>query len=145
MRYPIFAIALFLWPQPFAQASDCGKRPVMTTTRQDGTKVGVLISDAQFAKAPSWSIGDGEPPLPISKAVEIGRKWAAVEYKRYDSVRIQSISLSQSSCMSDSRKWYYMLHFVPVMDGNPVYGGGNFAAVLLDGTIVGPTQLKDGF
>jgi hypothetical protein len=36
-----------------------------------------------------------------------------------------------------------MLHFVPVMNGNAVYGGGTFAAVLLDGTIIGPTKLKD--
>jgi hypothetical protein len=44
----------------------------MTTIGLDGTKIGILISEGQFAKAPSWSVGSGEPPLPISKAVEIG-------------------------------------------------------------------------
>ena len=125
--------------------ADCGSHAVMRTTRDDGTKIGIVISDAQLAKAPSWSPTKGEPPLSIAQVVKISSGWAKNHFKRFDSVEIRSIRLSEVGCFSGNRtqSWYYLVDFTPVIDGGRVYSGGHFAAVLLDGSVVGPTELKE--
>lgn len=126
-------------------AADCGSRAVMTTTREDGTKIGVVVSDAQFANAPTWSPDKGEPPLSIAQVVKVSSTWAKEHFKRFDSVQVQSISLSEIGCTPGKRSWYYLVHFAPVIDGSRIYSGGHFAAVLMDGTVIGPTQVKSDF
>ena len=66
-------------------------------------------------------------------------------FKRFDSVKIQSISLSEAGCEPGKRSWYYLVHFTPIIDGSRVYSGVHFAAVLMDGTVVGPAQVKNDF
>ena len=95
-----------------------------------------------MTKTPKWSPGEGEPPLPISQVVAIATKWAKGKYTRYDSVKIRSIDLDERGCGSLKGHWYYIVNFTPVIDGNAVFGSGNFAAVLMDGTVIGPQVVK---
>jgi hypothetical protein len=124
---------------------DCGDHPVITTTKDDGTTIGIVITDEHLRKSPRWSIEAGEPPLSISKAVAAAKAWGKKTYTRYDDVRIQSISLDAIGCRSVRDKWYYLVHFSPIIDGNAVFGGGFFAAVLMDGTVIGPVPVKRDF
>ena len=128
-----------------AQSRECGNHPVLTTTKEDGRTIGIIISDEQRRKAPNWNIDSGEPPLSISKAVVAAKAWAKKTYTRYDDVQIQSISLSSFGCSSMKDKWYYTVSFTPIIDGNAVFSGGYFAAVLMDGTVVGPVPVKRDF
>ena len=83
----------------------------------------------------------GEPPLSVSQAYKRVQQWAKSEYSRYDSVGVREIAISEFSCSLVEDIWYYRIDLVPVFDGNEIWGGGNFAAVLMDGTVVGPTEL----
>ncbi len=113
---------------------------VMTTTRDDGKTIRLMIAESQFAQAPKWKLGEGEPPVSISQVREAALAWAESEYSRYDSVEISSISLRESGgCSSNPRHWFYVVDFRPVIEGNRIWGSGNWAAVLLDGTVIGPT------
>jgi hypothetical protein len=127
-----------------AQDRGCGKRPVITTKLEDGTSIGVLVSEAQHKKAPAWSPGRGEPPISIARVADIAEKWAKVKYRDYDSVKIQSINLSEYGCYGEPKYWHYIVHFIPVKNGQPQFGG-YFAVVLLDGTLIEPTRVKDAF
>lgn len=124
---------------------DCGDHPVMTTTKDDGTTIGIVISDEQRKKSPAWEIESGEPPLSISKAVAAATDWGKKTYTRFDDVRIHSISLSSIGCHSVKDKWYYLVSLSPIIDGNAVYGSGYFAAVLMDGTVIGPVPVERDF
>jgi hypothetical protein len=124
-----------------AQNPNCGKFPVMTSKLLDGTSVGVFISEAQFKKAPKWS-GSGEPPLSIGRAIEIAEKWGKAKYANYDSARIRGINLSEYGCPGQPSYWYYSIHFAPVKDGRSSYGG-HYVVLLLDGTLIEPTKVKD--
>ncbi|NNG02516.1 MAG: hypothetical protein HKM95_00240 [Inquilinus sp.] len=137
-----FTVAVLLAASD-ALASGCGGHPVLSTTREDGTSIGLVISGEQMAETPVWLPEEGEPPLPLSHAARIALEWAEGVYTRYDSVHIHSINLRSYGCWSsrgpDLRsRWYYVFNFAPVIDGNSVFGGGNFAAVLMDGTVIGP-------
>ena len=129
----------------YAEGPDCGDHPVMTTTKDDGTAVGIVITDDQRRKSPTWNIESGEPPLSISKAIAAAKVWGKKTYTRFDDVRIHSVSLSSIGCYSVKDKWYYLVNFSPIIDGNAVYGSGYFAAILMDGTVIGPVPVKRDF
>ena len=140
----IFAFAVLMLSSGLAHAG-CGDRPVMTTQKEDGTTIGVVITEEQQNKAPKWKPGSGEPPLSLSKAIDAALAWGKKNYKRYDDVQVQSISLSAIGCSTAKDKWYYLVHFSPIIDGNALYGSGYFAGVLMDGTVIGPTPVKRDF
>ena len=105
-----------------AQAFECGQGPVLSTTKADGTKIGLFISEDQIMASPKWSPENGEPPLPLSRAATITKQWAKAEYKRFDGVNIQTINLNPYGCWKHRDHWYYVFHFSPVIDGNALYG-----------------------
>lgn len=144
MKYIVALITLFLAIGAAAQDRGCGKRPVIKSKLDDGTTIGVLVSEAQHKKAPTWAPGRGEPPVSIARVADIAEKWAKVKYRDFDSAKIQSIDLTEYGCYGEPKYWHYVVHFIPVKAGKPQFGG-YFAVVLLDGTLVEPTKIKDAF
>jgi hypothetical protein len=145
MRIAILTLLVAVATGAHAGVPNCGDRPVMTAMKDDGTAIGIVISDEQRKKSPAWNIESGEPPLPVSKAVIAAKAWGKKTYTRYDDVRIHSISLSPIDCFSVKDRWYYLVTFSPVIDGNAIFGSGYFAAVLMDGTVIGPVSVKRDF
>jgi hypothetical protein len=93
-------------------------------------------------RAPRWTDLNSEPPIALIKATQIALQWAKLEYHRFDDVEINEINLRKSYCSSLSDTWYYVIDFAPIIDGNRILGSGYFAAVLMDGTVVGPKRSK---
>ncbi len=122
--------------------SACGKFPVMSGTKEDGTRVELILDSDQIKKTPAWSPGQGEPPFSVQRAVEVGITWANDHYKRFDSVEVSQISLRPFGCSTERNHWYYVIDFTPVMDGSRMHSSFYWAAVLFDGTVVGATESK---
>ena len=97
---------------------------------------------AQISSSPPWTPEAGEPPLALSKAVQLATEWAKKEYKRFDGVQVRSINVTAYGCPAPKDRWYYTVHFAPIMDTIPLLVPGYFVAVLMDGTIIGPTTVK---
>lgn len=121
----------------------CGKTPVVSTEVR-GKRIELILDGAAIAKTRTWTPASGDPPLSVSKAAAAALAWAKVRYKRYDSVRITELGLKEYSCSQLSNHWYYLVEFSPSIDGNRLYGSGNWAAVLMDGTVVGPIETSVG-
>lgn len=119
----------------------CGSGyPVLSTEKDDGTKIGLFISSEQVEATVSWDPGKSEPPLSVSDAYRLAREWGKKEYVRYDSIEVRELKLTKYRCSSVSNRWYYVIDFAPVIDGNELWGSGNWLAVLMDGTIIGPRE-----
>ncbi|MEO0953031.1 MAG: hypothetical protein AAFY44_17135 [Pseudomonadota bacterium] len=123
-------------------AYDCDDSPLIQTKKRDGTTIGLFVAQAQFDAAPKWEPTDGEPPLSISAAHELVLAWAAESYGRYDDVSVREISLTSTFCF-ETRHWFYRFDLVPEIDGNKLMGSGNWAAVLMDGTVIGPRRIEE--
>jgi len=134
MKYLAIIILLTTW---FNSAWACGERPVMSTHKKDGTQIGLFISKEQIKNAPKWTPSNGEPPLSITSAYKIIKKWSKDRYKRYDRVVIKEISIKKHGCSVVKDRWYYVFDINPVIDDNELWGGGNWAAVLMNGTVIG--------
>ena len=142
MHVLFIAISLLSASQVFAQEQSCGSQAMMTMTKADGSKLGLFIPFAQISSSPPWTPETGEPPLALSKAVQLATEWAKKEYKRFDGVQVRSINVTAYGCPAPKDRWYYTVHFAPIMDTIPLLVPGYFVAVLMDGTIIGPTPAK---
>ena len=140
----VLLLLIGLWGANLAFAEDqpCGSQAMMTMTKGDGSKLALFIPPAQISNSPAWSPETSEPPLPVSKAVQLATEWAKKEHKRFDGVQVRGINLGTYGCPAPKDRWYYTIHFVPVMDTIPLMVPGYFVAVLMDGTILGPTPVK---
>lgn len=115
----------------------CGDRPVISTRTENGAQIGLFISQQQIEATQKWSPKMGEPPLSISSVYNLIEEWATIEYTRYDGVKIKEISLKQYRCSLVNHRWYYFIELSPVIEGNELWGSGNWVAILMDGTIIG--------
>ncbi len=138
---PFLAFLVLLLSGPDAWAFKCQDLPLMQLRTQDGKTIRIHALDEQMERSPIWDMEKrGEPPLRLSRAVATARKWAEKKYKNFDEVRIGRISLHERRCGFARGRWFYIFDFDPVDDGKLLLGTGHFAAVLMDGTIIGPND-----
>jgi hypothetical protein len=143
MVYLLFiAITLSASANVFGQEPSCGSQAMTTIAKADGAKLGLFISPAQMSNSPAWTPETGEPPLSVSKAVQLATEWAKKEYKRFDGVQARAINIGAYGCPTPKDRWFYTVHFTPIMDSIPLLVPGYFAGVLMDGTVIGPTPMK---
>lgn len=128
-------LGLDLWS---AYGFECGRMAVHSVIIDDGKKLSLFMSEEQFDPTLEWSPGQGEPPLSISKATKLALDWAKNKYSRFDSVGIWSIAMYRYSCFTSKEHWFYIFNFQPIIEGAKLFGGAHFAAVLMDGTVIGP-------
>jgi hypothetical protein len=124
-----------------ASAGRCEDFPIYSVHDMDGTQHSIVISGDKVKKAPTWKPGSGEPPIGLSAAVSSALAWAKQTYIRFDDVVIEYIEIRRYGCSSEDH-WYYVVKFAPVIEGSSVRGIGYFAAVLMDGSVVGPQKRK---
>lgn len=135
----LFVLALGVAP---AFAGSCEDFPIYSVRDMDGTQHAIVVSGKKIENTPSWTPGSGEPPLSLSDAISKALAWAKKTYTRFDNVLIEDIEVRRYGCSSQNR-WYYLVAFAPVIEGGSVRGIGYFAAVLMDGTVIGP-QKRNG-
>lgn len=101
---------------------------------------------AQLEGAPAWEPSAGDPPLSVSRAIEIATGWATAKYPRFDGMLVNSINLWPCSCLRGKTDWYYFIEFSPVMAGDELRGGGTnyMVGVLMNGTLVEGTTRSYG-
>ena len=132
----IIAVFLLLISNPILA---CGgaEYPVMSTSMDDGTKIGLFILQEQIEKTQEWSPENGEPPLSISAAYQAAISYGRKKYTRYDDVKVREISIKKYGCSLVSNRWYYVIDLTPIIDGNVVFSRGAWVAVLMDSSVIG--------
>lgn len=135
------AFFMLLSTGPVAWGFECQDLPLMQLRTQDGANIRIYALDELMDRTKTWDMDRrGDPPLPLSRALAIARNWAEKTYKDADEVRIGRISLHERRCGFARGRWYYIFDFDPVQDGKLLLGTGHFAAVLMDGTVIGPND-----
>ena len=118
----------------------CGESSFYSTTKKDGTKIGLFATDNDFEGTPKWNIQKGEPPLSISSAVNLVNEWSETFYTRFDSVKVNSFRLQEAGCWRQKGNWIYVFDLTPVIDGNELHGSGYMVAVTMAGKILPPRE-----
>lgn len=108
---------------------------------QDGALVRIFALDDQIEDTKPWEMDEkSDPPLALSHALKIARRWAAKNYPNFDEVRVGRISLHERRCGFSRDRWFYVFDFDPVLDRKLQLGTQHFVAVLMDGTVLPPND-----
>lgn len=95
-------------------------------------------TEADFANTPSWKAEDGEPPISISRAVQIGKINLPRFVEHSDSWKVSRISLM--NVIDD--KWYYNIVFRCSGVNCRELETRNFPILVkMDGTILEPKKV----
>ena len=142
---PLLAVLALLSCSGCAQESHaCGSTTVYTVT-ENGAKYSLVLDSAIMERTPVWDPSSGDPPLSVAKAAATVGAWAKAHYPGTDSSPIRAISLDQFGCSGGSvGHWYYRFDLTLREQDGTFVPAGNFAAVLMDGSVVGPTPTKVG-
>ncbi len=140
MKWIITLLTLF--PLSTLASSMCDDFAPMSTRGQDGVEIKLILSGSKVFSAPSWSPKSGEPPLPISSVYQTASDWASDNLTKYDSIIIESIALKKYGCPNSNNKeyWYYTIGYSPSIDGQRLWGSGNWLAVLMSGEVIEPVR-----
>ncbi|HZI28501.1 MAG TPA: hypothetical protein VFD64_10100 [Gemmatimonadaceae bacterium] len=144
MRIVAAMLVAVIWSSAcYADDSYCDNQTIFSSRQEDGSTLSLVLTRTQLSSSPEWKPGTSEPPLSVAKAVTIGLDWAKKKFSRFDDVRVQNIDLRPTSCGRSSNRWYYVVWFSPVVDGETLHTSGHFAAVLMSGELVEPVKGKD--
>lgn len=119
----------------------CDEKPVYVESLADGRTFAIFMETAQVNQSPRWS-DEGMPAMTWMAATKFLSRWASEKYKNYDDWKYYQISIRSFECAELSQHRFYLFHLVVTKDGVKTFGRQHFAAVLLDGTVVGPTEMK---
>jgi hypothetical protein len=127
-----------------AQSAAVEKVNLTTYVDENGKTTEYLTTQNVLEKCPEWTL-DKEPPLPIQKAVKIAEEHIKVKYPQFTSFKIIHIALSPVYNSKYRNRWYYDISVQAVANLGGVSASSHFnVIVLMDGTIVEPTEVKNG-
>ena len=110
--------------------------------QEDGKSFEYVVSEARFAKVPEWAPEKQTPPLPIAKAIEVAKQAARAEHPEFKELLPWNISINQASSRDAHYRWFYVIEFYPLANGQPSSFTQVTALVLMDGGIVKPRERK---
>lgn len=114
---------------------------------EDGAYVQYTAPTAKIESTPAWN-GTGEPPLSISKALNLTEAYLNGKYSTRRQHRPLHITLQRlwSSEKDDRYFWFYTLFFTPELIVFPkstdAHEFREFVVMLMDGTIIEPKAIK---
>jgi len=132
----MFKKAIFFTVLTFSSTIfSCDNIPLVKGKRSDGTTAKLIIKTKQFEETKSWDPLNSSPPLSIEEAIEV--------FKSHNSnKKINYIRLNSYSCYKTSGKWYYVIYYSNIIDGEEVFDIGNWFAVLFDKSFYTPIYTK---
>ena len=131
--------SLFVLLLLFSPVSGWAKDDIIVcerNTSSDGVRQAFYTSEAILSRVPEWTPDDDDPPLRISVAASIAKKWAMKQYPKFDALFVREVELSRISWLNGSNKWFYVFSFDPQIYGETYLGRSIYAVVLMDGTIL---------
>jgi len=136
-RPVLLPLALFLSGTAWA----CDREPVYVQDVKGGRKFAIFMTKEQVRRSPTWN-DSGMPAMTWMRAADFLIKWAKEKYADYDEVKLYQIQIEGFPCSDLQQHRFYVFQLYLARKGTETLGGEHFAAVLLDGTVVGPTELK---
>lgn len=119
----------------------CDREPVYVQKTRDGRKFAIFMTRDQVKKSPLWD-DNAFPAMTWMSASDFLIKWARKKYKNYKEVKFYQVQIEGFPCPELNQHRFYLFQLYLAEEGKECYGGEHFGAVLLDGTVIGPTEIK---
>ena len=108
----------------------------------DGRHFEYVVKSDAMAKVPEWVPEKQDPPLKVPRAVEIAKKAVKSDHPEFGDLKLWTIQMQQSSSQDHPNRWFYILQMYPIVGGKLSIHTDVTVVVLMDGTVVKPTEKK---
>lgn len=135
-KYGFIMVVVFLMTS-FSYAS-CSNTPIVKGKRSDGGLVELYLNFDIIENTPSWNPHNlDSPSVSIVDAIGYFEMWADNSHND-ENFEINSIKLSRYGCYKSIDKWYYLIDYARLVNGEKEFEVGNWVAILLNGAVVTP-------
>ena len=124
--------------------SDSNDLMLSIRTEDDGSTYLYVVTKQRYKATPEWN-GQGEPPLPLPKAIEIAKNFLRNRIQNNSRLQLSSVSLGQKAQVGEFKdKWHYTLGFEErSADSEDRDIRGWTVLLLMDGSEVTPVKWQD--
>lgn len=137
VRHLVLLLAMFFGSTGWA----CDREPVYVQKTKDGRKFAIFMTKEQVKKSPLWD-DNGTPAMTWMRASDFLIEWAKEKYKNYEEVKFYQIQIEGFPCPELRPHRFYLFQLYLRKEGTESLGGEHFGAVLLNGIVFGPTEMK---
>jgi len=106
----------------------------------DGKNYAFIVPEATLAETPEWLPEKQDPPLAIPQAIAIANKAALTDHPKFEGLAPASVELRPASSVHSKNRWFYCIGFSPVLEGQIFWGNEITVVLLMDGTVVKPSE-----
>lgn len=120
--------------------SDCEDYSAMSSETENGEGYELYIPGSKVRAAGEWNPDRSEVPIQINQVFQISNKWAKSNLSKFDSIKIETITLSKYGCPIGGNYWFYIVDYSPIINGQKLWGDGNWFAVLMSKEVIKPIR-----
>jgi hypothetical protein len=106
----------------------------------DGRNFDYVVTNDAMAKVPEWMPDKQDPPLKISRAIELAKQAAKGDHSDFTDLLLESIQMRPSSSADHQDRWFYIVGMYPFVGGKLSVHTEVTVVILMDGTVVKPTE-----
>lgn len=136
-KHLVFLLAMLFGSAGWA----CDREPAYVQKTTDGRTFAIFMTKEQVWKSPAWN-DNAVPAMTWMRASDFLIAWARKKYESYDEVKYYQIQIESFPCPELHQHRFYVFQLSLQKDGKVTRGGEHFGAVLLDGTVFGPTHVQ---
>ncbi len=136
-KHLVFLLAMLFGSAGWA----CDREPAYVQKTTDGRTFAIFMTKEQVRKSPAWN-DNASPAMTWMRASDFLIEWARKKYGSYEEVKYYQIQIESFPCLELHQHRFYVFQLSLRKGGKLARGGEHFAAVLLDGSVFGPTQVE---
>ena len=106
----------------------------------DGRNFDYTVKTAALSKVPKWTPEKQNPPLSFPRAVEIAQHAVKADHPEFHELMVWSFRLQHVGALEFQNRWFYVVEMYPMVGGKLSYQTEISVVVLMDGTVVKPTE-----
>ena len=109
-------------------------------TGPNETSIVVATTEARVAALPVWHPEEGQPaPIDLRLVIDLGRDSIRKRHPDVGEFSVRSVKMERFDAPYGDR-WYYLVEFLPVIEGRAMRGGLYYSCVLTDGSVIEPKE-----
>ena len=134
----LFGVTLVFFTCPLVGRTQPASSPpreveLFGTQNQDGIKTDFVTTEAAVRNSPAWNPEGDDPPLSVARAIALAKAEFLSIHPKLDDAKLFSIQLMSIGAADVQDRWFYIIEFSPVLDGNTMFGSQAPIVLLMDG------------
>ena len=106
----------------------------------DGRHFDYTVKTTALSRVPEWFPERQDPPLSFPRAVEIATSAVKADHPEFHEFTLWTFRVQRIAAVEFQNRWFYVVEMYPMIEGKVLHQTDISVVVLMDGTVVKPTE-----